>query len=203
MKVTLNTDKHPFYSIGKVLLLTLNEPGPVDIDLLHFSPEEIKQLHYGINTGALLSDEQIPVPVYTTPHQLPITEVQIPEEVSFDSKLDSEIKSLKKVLVGHVSTVKKQLTTVKTIRQLKKLLSLEQENLSRPVILKTIQLLLDKHTEQVTKITGTEEIPSVIELTKNNLVEGSRGLVNLANLTDVVESDETPISIKYEGYKEE
>lgn len=205
MKITLNADKHPFYSVGKVLALSYEVPGPVDVDLAQLTQQEQSQIVYGIKTGVLITDQPLVEnkPTYSTPHQAPIKQVLTVDEPSMNETLEAEAQEIKKFLSGAVATVKKRLGEVKSIRQLKRLFSYETANQARPTVLAAIQSLLDAHTAQVAAVTGTEEVTNTLESTRGKLMEGTRGLVNLANLTDVVESEEETILINPMTYKEE
>lgn len=192
MKITLNSDKHPFFFIGKILSLSMNDPGPKEIDITKISPQELNQIVYGIKSGAITSDESINLTTnYSTPNQVPIKQV-VSEN---DTSLEKEVEDLKKLLAGSPALVKKNLIEIKSLRHLKKLLKLEQEDKARPIVINAIQSLLDYHTNKVSEAIGKEDVLATTVDNKKSILEGTRGLVNLDNLTDVVESEIEKITI--------
>jgi hypothetical protein len=192
MKITLNADKCPFYSVGKVFALNFESPGPVDIDYTQLTPQEQMQVTYGIKSGSLIADEtptQTKV-TYSTPNEVPVKAIELTPHPDIEEYMAAEIAELNVLLVGTVSTVKKKIGNIRSVRHLKLLARLEEKGSRRPGVLKVIQELLDKHTKAVTDLTGTEDIlQATMDNTHSKITEGTRGMVNLANLTDVVESD--------------
>lgn len=199
MKIALDPDKSPFYSVGSSFFLSVADPGPIEIDLEDFPEQEKNQIVYGLKTGVLLTEDEVKVETtYSTPQEAPVKEVPVPEDITLDQQLSAMKQEAKKVLSGKVATVKRRLGDIQNIHQLKTLFSVEKEGSSRKGVLKALQQLLDTQVSNIQENINKENVKvNEEQVKKTELIRGLKGLVNLDNITDVVESEVEQITIKY------
>ena len=192
MKVSLNLNKSSFCSIGS-LLFTLEDEEPKEVDPTRLSKLELVQLEYNIRRGVLIADsieELVKLPQIKVPVDLPKpTSVEIKEGASLDKILGQEISGLNELLVSSVATIKRKSKEM-TPRLLRKLVELEKSQKNRQSLLQFLNESLEKNTKSENSVVGDKDIGSGDKTyTKATLIQGTKGLVNLDNISEVVESN--------------
>lgn len=201
MKITLNEDRASMCGIGKRVFLTFENPGPVELDPKSLSREELIQLVAMIRSerlrveglaelNAVLEGIQKSTPQKAAVQQAPV----VVKEVTIEEIQEHETVELKRLLESSVATVKKEIATMPPSK-LRKVKKLEEEGKNRATILALTKELIAKHEKAVQVKVGTEDIGAATEASKVEIGKGMHGVI-LDNISDVVESDVTPVTLK-------
>lgn len=167
---------------------TYDEPGPKDIDLESLSQQELNQLVYNARRGVLAvgdpdellrlaSKAPATAQSYSTPHEQPIPK----EPVQGEDVIEEDLKELRELLRGSVSSVKRGVQGL-TPGRVRKLLELELEGKNRKSLKTHLNEVLAKHAESVVGQVGDEDTGD--KITAVGVANSTSPLV-----TDIVESE--------------
>lgn len=177
MKLELNLEKQFFFTLFNRFTLTEESPS-VEIDPNILTTNEINSLMFNLRKGVLKGDLSLLTPI-------PVKKIEQRREPIVDN-------SLSNLLTRPLNFIKKTLPIL-SLKEIKILIEIERKGKTRESVLALCEQILQKHQESVTnKI--TEDVLAAAQFNKTDFFNGMP-LVNLDNIGDVLESEETKVTI--------
>src|SRR3972149_3506235 len=107
MKLTLNPDKTSMCGIGKLIFLTYENPGPIDLDPKTLNKQELIQLVYMIKTQKLTIDNlpELNAVLETYQKEQPKSQPStiVVKETTIEEFKEQELSGLRKLITGSVA----------------------------------------------------------------------------------------------------
>jgi len=192
MQITLSdTSRTSMLFIGDLgqdgtypIMLTIDDPGPKNIDLDSIGTQEKRQLLYNYNCGNLLikdADKYLELlghVIQTTPTTTVPVLAQSFTEITKQKRKIQEIE-LKKYLKKHWASIKKEIPTM-DLMTLRQLTDLEKSGKKRKGLIKTLEKAITTYSKEVSDKLAGNDISNMVY---------DPNAVTSTNVSDVVESN--------------